>query len=271
MKLAFSNRAIDGLPVEDFLTIALSCGCDGVELYQSALNRERRSPERHFETIGSEAEKMGLEVAAICVSASLADPLLMEDEIARVCEVIRAAPKARTRLVEVTVGRPSSLQARHSNWITCSYALQRCVWVADRRQVGLAVKIHFSTLADTLAGSVRLLDQVDRAQLGVALDARHLRLSNDDPGTAISIYSGRIKFACVQEVGPPKAPFDYLPIGEGESSAQEVVASLLRHGYRGYLCLLFEGLSGKQFAEAARRDAERVKDFILRAAQIAPA
>jgi sugar phosphate isomerase/epimerase len=269
MRLALSNRDVEDLADEVFLAAALSCGCDGVELYELGLIRE--SVGRHFEVLGSEAAKMGLEVAALCTSAHLADPLLVEHEIASVCDVIRAAPRARAKLVEVIVGRPPSLHARPENWAACVSALQRCVWVADRRQVPLAVKIHFSTLADTLAASVRLLDQVDRPQLGVAVDARHLWLSSDDPGSAVSIHSGRVKFTHVQETGPCGAPFGYVGLAEGHSGVEQFVASLCHQGYAGYLCLSLEGVQGKQFAEAAKRDAELLKDLMLHAAQMAAA
>jgi len=271
MKLALSNRGVEGLSDDGFLNVALSCGCDGVELYEPSSIGEGASVGRHFEALGADAERMGLEVAALCTSANLADPLLVEHEIANVCEVIRAAFRARSKLVEIIVGRPSSLQARPDNWATCVSALQRCVWVADRRQVPLAVKVHFSTLADTLAASVRLLDQVERPNLGVAIDARHLWLSNDDPVTAISIHSGRVAFAHLQETGPPTAPFNYQPLGEGRSGVREFVATLFHQGYTGYLCLSFEELEAKQFAEGAKQDVERLRDLMVRAAQMAAA
>lgn len=174
------------IALSDIATWAQKHGFTGIELWGAhAINLE---PEDQFDAawLGS----LGLEVPMI------SDYLPLEGaeiralrHLERLCRLANRweAPKLRT----FAGNRGSAVVTRE----------ERKVWVARLRNlaslaaahgVQLVVETHPNTLADTLASTCQLLEEVDHPAMGINFDVLHVWEAGDDPLESLRVLESQV-------------------------------------------------------------------------------
>ncbi|MBY5934973.1 sugar phosphate isomerase/epimerase [Tateyamaria omphalii] len=98
-----------------------------------------------------------------------------------------------TNNIRTFVGRNGSDDTSDPDRADLTKALRDACAQAAEQDAYLLVETHPGTLADTLASTVRLLEEVDHAALAVNFDALHVWEGGDDPRTARQVLRPKIR------------------------------------------------------------------------------
>ncbi|KIC47852.1 sugar phosphate isomerase/epimerase family protein [Tateyamaria sp. ANG-S1] len=132
----------------------------------------------------------GLQVPMVSDYLPLHKPEALED---KTVAALNQARRWDTTNIRTFVGPSGSADMAEPDRKNITSALRAaCEQVAEHGR-SLLVETHPGTLADTLASTVRLLDEVDHPALGINFDALHVWEGGDDPCAARQVLQPKIR------------------------------------------------------------------------------
>lgn len=240
MKLCGHTMGTPDRSIFEAIEFFASLGLDGIEIRCAAdghLDPETVDPFR-LELIANAAHREGL--AIVCLTPYYKDfssPEATEatlDGIHRTCIV---AQHLECRLVRASGGIwPMGEREREDLWECTRVGLQKAADIAIQHNVRLALENHSSTLTQTAADTVAMVQQVDRPNFGILMDHFWVvAAGQEDPLDAVRLQAPYVLHCHVKNLewvdGKPQATF----LDEGEIDWLPVLRILEEHGYDGHL------------------------------------
>lgn len=131
----------------------------------------------------------GLDVPMISDYLPLDHPDLMVEKTA---EALRQAAHWQTRNIRTFAGKTGSARTSPDQRAQITAALRKACQQVNEDGRRLLIETHPGTLADTLASTCQLIEDVDHPALGINFDALHVWEGGDDPVAARRVLAPKI-------------------------------------------------------------------------------
>ena len=277
MKLAGHTMGMPELDVFECLDLMGDCGWEGLEI------RVAKDGQLDDKTYSKDLGRRVLERARernveICCLTSyyknFYDPEAREAEIDGLRRVIDMAVDLACPIVRAYGGPEipdgEDIEAGRDR---IAEGLRRVADYAAERGVRVAIETHGFTSTSSATEMRDMLDRVDHPNLGVLLDyAWIFQRGEETVAEAFDLLGGRILHCHVKDYpmsGPGEEFGLMVPLGEGGVPWREVLAALMRTGYRGYLCDEYEKYWKPELPEPADwfpRNGEAIRGLVKQAA-----
>lgn len=175
------------LSLKEIAVFARANNFQGVELWGAHARNLARSPIHGAEWLAS----FGLNVPMISdYLPTEGDAATMRD---RAIELCRLAQRWDATKVRTFAGRAGSAETSEEARRDLVAKLRALAEIADDHGLDLLVETHPNTVADTLASTRRLVEEVDHRALGLNFDVLHVWEGGDDPVEARRELSAHIR------------------------------------------------------------------------------
>ncbi|WP_299952710.1 sugar phosphate isomerase/epimerase family protein [uncultured Roseobacter sp.] len=131
----------------------------------------------------------GLDVPMISDYLPLDRPDLMAEKTA---DALRHAARWQTRNIRTFAGKTGSAETGSDQRAKITHALRGACQQVHEHGCTLLIETHPGTLADTLASTCQLIEDVDHPALGINFDALHVWEGGDDPVVALQALAPKI-------------------------------------------------------------------------------
>jgi len=249
MRLSFCARDLGkNLPaVADGLAAIKAIGYEGTELWQQLL--DATDPDSVREVV----DRIGLKVVQICPYFNWTgntEDWRKSVETAR--RFVAYSLKLRKPFIRVFTGQVGSADATTQQWDQCVRGLREACDMAAPEGIGLNLETHRGKLHDTPESTLRLIAEVDRANLGVNFQPMHGR----DPLESLRMLSAYVRHVHVgnRKDGRPSQ------LADGDTPWPALVEQLKRQGYEGFLSV---ELVAPPLMDFARRSYDFLKNLIV--------
>jgi len=222
------------------LRAAAEIGYDGIELLIWEPNTTLEKLQPTLAQMKNLAGTIGIEIPVVTVAEPITrfatDPEYWEG-------VLGVAVSLGAEVVKSPLAPPPSRDAADEDFKRVAAAARQCGDVAARQGLKLACETHLGMVSDTVAGTVRLLQEIDSDDVYLTLDICNVYTSGDDPLDAVKILGGRTALLHVKD-GRRLAGGDctWHPLGLGTVDLPAVLALLDKQGYGGWAsieCLIY--------------------------------
>lgn len=248
MKVALSTQIQPQWPLERHARVAAKIGYDALEIVLGPPHAEAAHVEAGAARIASTVRDHGLAIACV-TSTTLLDGSRAAEEAVRRTVCVASLLGAST--VKIPSGKPSSREATDADFARCAAGLGNCWQEARPRGVVLTVETHLNMLTDTLAGTLRLLDEATSGEtpaspesLGVTYDITNIHVGGDDPIDGVDQLREWIRLVHVKDGRRTTGGNEWCPLGYGEVDLLGPLRRLKAVGYDGYVsveCLISSG------------------------------
>lgn len=201
-------------------------GYDGIEMFDAnLLDYQGRMGE-----LDQLLQQHQLEMVAVYSGGNFIYPDLLEDEIAKIERVAKAAAEVGTRYLVVGGGAQRASGIRDGDYELLARGLDAVAKVA--RQHGLVAQYHphLSTIVETPEQVRRIFALTE---IGFCPDTAHLRAGGADVPALLTELKDRIDYIHLK--GWQAEPFRFTPLDEGVLDIAEVIQSIKDMGYTGWL------------------------------------
>lgn len=157
-----------------------------------------------------------------------------------------------TDMMRISCGGPNAFLAQDYHYEKAAYWLQKCADFAGQSGKRLAMEIHNNTLIESAEDSVKLLNMIDRDNVGVIHDAGNMYISGSDFGAkSVELLGNKIFHVHVKDIERIEYKegsgtfcnftkngdeyFRYTLLNEGGTDHQPLFKALKQAGYQGYL------------------------------------
>ena len=175
-----------------------------------------------------------------------------------------------TDLMRISCGGPNAFLAQEYHYEKAAFWLQKCADFAAQAGKRLAMEIHNATLVESAEDAIKILNMIDRDNVGVIHDAGNMYISGNDFGAqSVELLGDKIFHVHVKDIErihDKNLPasfynstkngnelFRYTLLNEGGTDHQPLFDALKKAGYKGYL---------STECGAALSDIERAKNEI---------
>jgi len=238
-------------PVEIVVAEAARIGYDAVEL-RAISHLPVDTPIERVHEIGRMIHGHGLQVAGIYAAGgrySQLSDLECQQQIENLKRFVEMAVVLGADFVMDLPGGPSPKEATEEHWQRAALWMARAADVAAPADIKIAVEIHFGGLPETGDDALRLLEMIDRDNVGLIYDAGNLYLTPAPYGPDVIRKLGdRICHFHVKDeswhdneddVSQPVElhgrVFWHRLLSEGEVDHEPLFRTLEEIGYEGYL------------------------------------
>jgi len=264
MKIALFSQSLFALPCLEAIEANSRIGFAAIELACIQPHFDLEMAKSEPQRIAEHIRRNDLSVSALSLFNNFTDEKEWEAQIAAAEVYIRLAPLFGTDLLKLTPGTPGSAEATDADWDRLIRALERLIPVAEEAGARLAVETHMRQLTDTLAGTLRLLEQVPSRTVGLTADFSNLSFAGEAMAEVIHalgdrIYNTHIKNGTVGVDGS----WHFHPLDTGLTDYAEVLTLLREIDYGGYLTLeCLEPEARTEPVETAGRDLEILRSWL---------
>lgn len=237
--------------IVDFIHWAANTEAEGVEL----LDFFWKSPEAELPQVLKALEETGLPVGAYAVGNNFA----VEDEVERARQVkivtdgVDMAEKLGTNVVRVFSGdlSPEVTVEKARGWIIDG--LKEAVEYSEKKGVVLALENH-GLLAGKSTQIKEFIEEINSPFLRSTFDTGNFLLVDEDPSEAATRLAPLVAHVHFKDFRPHQEgegqpyvslagkKFTGMVAGEGEVQLTQILQTLKKAGYSGWLSIEFEGL-----------------------------
>lgn len=224
-------------------------GYDGVEMFDANL----LDYEGRYGELRSTLERNGVEMVAVYSGGNFIYPDLLDDEVAKIERVARAAAQVGTQYLVVGGGAQRASGVRSGDYELLARGLDRVAATAHQHGLVALYHPHLSTIVETP-------EQVSRifalTEIGFCPDTAHLAAGGADVPALLTELKDRIAYIHLK--GWQTEPFRFTPLDEGNLDIAAVIRAVQAMGYRGWLATELDAWPDPK--EGARRSL----DFLRR-------
>lgn len=278
------TKLFDDRPLDDAIEAAADIGYDGVEIMA-------RDPHLSAETSRERAE----EIRGLVTRHDLTIPCLgtytggyarkpdeeCQAELETFERFLELSTVLEVDLLRHGAGRPSVREATDGDFERAADWLRRAADRAAAYDRTIGLEIHSDRLTETVASTLRLLQLIDRDNVGVIHDAGNMFLVNEDFGpSSVDLLGDRLVHVHVKdesriddserddafelETGRGREVFRRELLGDGEVDHEPLFEALVDRGYDGYVTIETNVRRIDPVA-VATREFEAVSELIARA------
>jgi L-ribulose-5-phosphate 3-epimerase len=187
MQTALFTKVLSDRRLREACTVAADIGYDGVELMCRAPHFDVETTDEEARALGRHLDDLGLTVPCLAtytgnyLGKSEAEKEAQLADLERFCEL---AAILDVDLVRHGPGGPPAFEAEAAHYERAATWMHRAADVAAEHGRELGVEIHSGTIVESATDAVRLLDLIDRDNVGVIHDASNMFISHADHGAA---------------------------------------------------------------------------------------
>ena len=185
MKTALFTKLFDGRTLEKTFEIAAELGYDGVEVMCREPHLGMNTTTERATHLKNRLDEAGLAVAGLGTYTggySNGTDREYERELDDLETFLGLAEVFETDLVRHKAGGPPPREAMPDDYERVAGWLRRAADVADGYGARLALELHHGGLTETVDSTLRLINHVDRANLGVIHDAGNMYIARESFG-----------------------------------------------------------------------------------------
>lgn len=255
MQVSLFTKVLSERPFEDVIEIAADLGFDAIE----PRGREPHLPvDTPPDAVADYAEKLearDLNVAGLATYTGGYDDCSDAEREAELEDLRRYCSMAETLgcdLVRHNPGGPAEHRASESDYETAATWMRRAADVAAEHGVRLGMEIHHGSLIETAAGTVDLIERIDRPNVGAIHDAGNMYIADVEYGKdSIETLGDRVfQVHCKGERRVEDADraggfeletrhgreaFQHTFLEDGANDHAPAIAALAERGYSGHL------------------------------------
>ena len=240
MKVALSTQVCREWDLEHSLRAAAQMGYDGIEL----LICEPLTPVEKVQPVATQmkglAGTLGVEIPVLtlvgAVTEYAAQPAYWES-------FVELAAGLGAEVVKTPAAPPSAREATDADFQAAGEAARQCGEVAAEHGLRLACETHMGMVTNSIAGTLRFLEQAASDHVYLTLDVCNLYVSGDDQLAAVEAL---VEWTVLLHVKDGKRvgadAWSWHPMGLGEMDWAATLARLGELGYRDWAsieCLLY--------------------------------
>jgi len=221
-------------PLDDAIAAAAKAGYAGVELWGPHLDAVY-AQEGDLSRIASMLEQRGLETPMISPYWHIAaEP---EEALQSASRHIRYAQALGCPLIRGFCGGGDSAEASQAVWEATVAGLTAICEMAARAGIGIALETHGGHLHDSTDSTLRLIEAVDRPNLGVNLDIYNQFERGEEPLWALEQLRGHLRILHFKN----RSGEEHVRIDRGDMPYRPFLQALLDGGYQGYASIEWFG------------------------------
>lgn len=270
MQTALFTKVFGGRTLDAAFGLAADLDYDGVEVMCRDPHLGRTTTTERARSLRQRLDEEGLAVAGLATytggyaGKSRAD---REDEIAALETFIDLSEVLGTDLLRHQAGGPPPREADDAAYETTAEWLGRAADVAADAGKRLALELHHGGLTETVDSTLRLLDRVDRSNLGVIHDAGNMYIAGEafgpDALDRLGEHLFHVHVKDERRVGDPTLPgafeaetrngpetFQHRRLGHGAVDHTPVFDALAERGYEGYVSAECHAATGDAWTDA---------------------
>jgi 3-dehydroshikimate dehydratase len=178
MKIGFCSVSFreENIGLKDIIKIVASTGYDSIEIWSNHLIAEE------VDYIREAVAEHGLSVSMFSPYFNFTDTKKeWLESIENAKKIIEYADRLNSPLVRVFTGVLGSAEATQEQYQNCVDGIRKVAEMADDKGISLAIETHPRTLVDDVDSSARLIESVNRSNVGLNLDIYHLFEVVGDP------------------------------------------------------------------------------------------
>ncbi len=240
MKIALSTQVCRDWDLEDSLRAAAEIGYDGIELliWEPHTTLEKLQP--ILAEMKTLAETLGIEIPVVTLTESIIELAAQPEYWQGIVEI---GVDLGAQVVKTPTAPPPSGSATDHDFQQAARAARQCGDAAAAQGLKLACETHLGMVSDTVAGTVRFLEEVGPGAVYLTLDICNVYTCGDDPLAAVEALGARTTLLHVKD-GQRLDGGDWTwhPLGKGAIDFPAVLAVLDQQGYGGWAsieCLIY--------------------------------
>ncbi|MGH8832227.1 MAG: sugar phosphate isomerase/epimerase family protein [Polaromonas sp.] len=203
-----------------------SLGYDGVEMFDANL----LDYEGRFGDLRSTLERHCVEMVAVYSGGNFIYPDLLDDEIAKIERVAKAAAQVGTKYLVVGGGAQRARGIQSGDFELLARGLDQVAQAARKHGLVGQYHPHLSTIVET-PEQVRKIFAL--TEIGFCPDTAHLRAGGADVPALLTELKDRIAYVHLK--GWQVEPFRFTPLDEGDLDIAAVLKAVQAMGYQGWL------------------------------------
>ncbi len=255
MDIVLHSYTFRDYSLDDAVRAARRLGYTGIELHPAHFNPSY--PHEELARCVVLADRRGLDISVVDFKADLiqADAAAADEAAALLERTIHACEKLGIPRMNGFTGfltgpepaafsKNGSAIATDDHFKRCADRLRGVIATAEQSGVQLSLEIHMNTIHDTVASTVRLLDQVNSKTLTATADPGNMfaTCAADRAPTAIEPLQGRIGHIHLKNCAQRGADFDFsVALADGHIDIFRHLRQFRTMGYTGAFCLEYVG------------------------------
>lgn len=255
MQTALFTKVLGDRSLHEACEVAAEVGYDGVEPMGREPHLGVETTDDEVRRLRAHLDDLGLDVPCLATYTGFyvgEDAETCEGELSKLERYCEFADLLDVELVRHSPGGPSPYEASDEDYEEAARWMRRAADLAAGYDKRLGMEIHGNTLVESAADAVRLLDLVDRDNVGVIHDAGNMYLCGEAYGPAsVERLGDRLRHVHVKdersvddaggvgrferETGDGTAYFEPALLGEGDVDHGRLFRALREAGYDGFL------------------------------------
>lgn len=213
-----------------------------------------RIDDKIISVIGAGAKRHGVEISVCSGTFNMAHPdrEVREEGIKRLEALAHTAKKLNTKFISLCAGTRcrESLWVYHPEnstpgaWADMMVTMKKCVEIAERHDIILAVETEAATVVDTPEKARRMMDEIGSGNLKMIMDCANLFHSGEAKkenvqrtiARAFEIFGDDVVIAHGKDIANSDG-IRFCPTGEGIVDYRQFIELLKKHNYKGDMLL----------------------------------
>ncbi len=279
MRLSLFTLILQKYQLPEVITIARESGFEAVELMGREPHLPAETTSKQAEEIHSRLQDAGL--AASCLATYTGGYSTLTDsecqkQLDQLKRFVELAAVLECKHVRQAAGGPREGEADHRHYLRAAQWMKKAADFAASAGVNIVMEIHDGGLIQSAYGAKRLLELIDRPNVGVIHDAGNMYISGADFGEeSVKVLEEKIFHVHVKDelkVADLSDPSSFQVrdefychklLGQGGVDHLPLFKALQERGYDGFLSAECHGAMDP--LETARHEYRAIKELIAKA------
>lgn len=254
MQPSVFTKLFDDRRLDDAIETAAEIGYDGVEIMARDPHLPADTSHERAEEIGALVDRVGVEIPCLATYTggyARKSETECEAELEAFERFLELSEPLEVDLLRHGAGRPSVREATDEDFERAAEWLRRAADLAGTYDRTVGLEIHSHRLTETVDSTLRLLERIDRDNVGVIHDAGNMFIVDDEYGrSSVERLGDRLVHVHVKDLARIDDPsrsdafeletergeevFRREFLGDGEVDHGPLFEALADHGYDGY-------------------------------------
>ncbi len=239
MKISFSTLACPDFSWSDIYSMAKDLGFNGIEVRgigeETNVVKAKPFTAEKIDATAQKLQKLGLEIPCLSTGCCLKFADKHDEIVEEITAHVNLAEKLKTPYIRILADLTPEPQGEVDDNEIGAF-LKEIAAIAEKKNVMLLVETN-GVYSDTKRLK-NLLDSVNSPAVGALWDMHHpYRYMGETGQTTVENLGNYIKFIHVKDSEIKDGKLTYKLMGEGDMPLREMLASLQKIGYDGYISL----------------------------------
>jgi len=194
MKFAAFSGVFIAHSIQEAMHLTKRLGLDGIEIAAREPHISPSSSMARVKEVKALSDSLALPIpvlASYIGGFSDADDSQAESYFEEFKQLLEIADVLGTRMIRVFPGGPNAFKAQDYHYAKAAYWMNLIAEEAKKHEVNVLMEIHNNSLVETVDSSLRLLDMIERDNIGMIHDAGNMYITDTDYGRESVLRLGR--------------------------------------------------------------------------------